>query len=172
MSGDSSQPVSDYERRRRRVLWTLPSGLYVVGSRAGDALNAMTLNWAMQVSLQPKQLAISVLNTAYTHKLITHGGVFALSILRREDKALVRKFVKPVTVDYDAETLNGFSFVTKLSGAPVLGAAAAYVDCEVRQSVNVGDHTLFIGEVIDAGFSGDEEFEVLRMEDTRMNYGG
>ena len=35
-----------YDRLRRRVLWTMPSGLYVVGSRDGDRRNAMTLNWS------------------------------------------------------------------------------------------------------------------------------
>jgi flavin reductase (DIM6/NTAB) family NADH-FMN oxidoreductase RutF len=42
----------------------------------------------------------------------------------------------------------------------------------VRNPVDCGDHTFFIGEVVDAGFSKPEETPVLRMEDTRMNYGG
>ena len=48
----------------------------------------------------------------------------------------------------------------------------AYVDCEVRQAVDVRHHTLFLGEVVDAGFSQAEDTPVLRMEDTRMSYGG
>lgn len=36
----------DYDKLRRRVLWTLPYGLYVVGSRAGSQRNLMTLNWS------------------------------------------------------------------------------------------------------------------------------
>jgi flavin reductase (DIM6/NTAB) family NADH-FMN oxidoreductase RutF len=40
----------EYDRLRRRVLWSMPSGLHVVGSRAGDRRNAMTLNWAVTVS--------------------------------------------------------------------------------------------------------------------------
>ena len=39
-------------------------------------------------------------------------------------------------------------------------------------AVDTGGHTLFIGEVVDTGFQKDEETPVLRMEDTRMNYGG
>ena len=35
-----------------------------------------------------------------------------------------------------------------------------------------GEHTFFAGEVVEAGFLADESTEVLRMEDTRMNYGG
>ena len=58
------------------------------------------------------------------------------------------------------------------SGAPILDMAVAYLDCEVRQAVPCGLHTLFVGEVVDAGFQKAEDTPVLRMEDTRMNYGG
>ncbi len=84
----------------------------------------------------------------------------------------MRKFSKPVEVDTAAMTLNGFPFHDGQTGAPILDQAPAYIDCEVRQTVDVGNHSLFIGEVVDAGFQADEETEVLRMEDTRMNYGG
>jgi len=46
------------------------------------------------------------------------------------------------------------------------------IECEVRQPVEVGNHTLFLGEIVNAAFLKDEETPVLRMEDTRMNYGG
>ncbi len=166
------QDADEYDKRRRRVLWTMPSGLYVLGTRAGDRRNGMTLNWATQVSFDPKLVAVSVEMGAFSHELLTEGGVFALSIVDREDRAIVRKFTKPVEVDPEARTLNGFAFHDGLSGAPVLDQAAAYVDCVVRQQVDVGDHTLFLGEVVDAGFQKPEDTGVLRMEDTRMNYGG
>jgi flavin reductase (DIM6/NTAB) family NADH-FMN oxidoreductase RutF len=75
-------------------------------------------------------------------------------------------------VDEAAMTLNGFPFRDGLSGAPILTQAAAYADCAVRQTLDCGGHTLFVGEVVDAGFQKDEETPVLRMEDTRMSYGG
>ena len=64
----------------------------------------------------------------------------------------MRKFTKPVEVDLDAHTLNGFPFHDGVTGAPILDQAVAYVDCEVRESVGLGEHTLFIGEIVDAGF--------------------
>jgi flavin reductase (DIM6/NTAB) family NADH-FMN oxidoreductase RutF len=168
VEGEEAQ--DEYDRLRRRVLWTLPSGLYIVGSRAGERRNGMTINWVSQVSFDPKLVAISVEKTAFTHELITEGQVFALNTVSREDRAIVRKFTKPVEVE--GNMLNGFPFHDGVTGAPILDQAPAYVDCEVRQAVEVGNHTLFIGEVVDAGFQTAEETEVLRMEDTRMNYGG
>jgi flavin reductase (DIM6/NTAB) family NADH-FMN oxidoreductase RutF len=161
-----------YDKLRRRVLWTMPSGLYVIGSRHGDRLNLMTANWVTQVSFDPKLVGVSVEKEAVTHGLITEGRAFSVNVVSREDRAIVRKFTKPVEVDMVASTLNGFPFHAARTGAPILDQAVAYVDCAVAQAVDVGDHTLFLGEVVDAAFQQDEGVEVLRMEDTRMSYGG
>lgn len=169
---ETDEQKDEYDKLRRRVLWKMPYGLYVVGSRAGDRRNLMTLNFATQVSFEPKLVGIGVEKEAFTHELISEGGVFSLNMVSREDRAIVRKFVKPVEEDADG-TLNGFAVHAGRTGAPILDQAVAYVDCEVRQPVDCGGHTFFIGEVMDAAFSvEDEETEVLRMEDTRMSYGG
>jgi flavin reductase (DIM6/NTAB) family NADH-FMN oxidoreductase RutF len=170
---ETDEQKEEYDKLRRRVLWKMPYGLYVVGARDGDERNLMTLNWATQVSFDPKLVGIGVEKDAYTHKLISNGGVFSLLILDREDRAIVRKFVKPVEADVEARTLNGFAFHDGVSGAPILDQAVAYADCRVTNPVDCGGHTFFIGEVIDARFqTGNEEVDVLRMEDTRMSYGG
>lgn len=170
--GDDDEARVDYDKLRRRVLWSLPYGLYVLGSRDGDRRNLMTINWVTQVSFEPKQVAVGVEKTAFTHELVAAGGVFCLNTVARDDRAIVRKFTKPVEHDAAAGTLNGFAFHDGVTGAPVLDQAAAFVDCEVRQAVDCGGHTLFIGEVVDCDFQRAEDTEVLRMEDTRMSYGG
>jgi flavin reductase (DIM6/NTAB) family NADH-FMN oxidoreductase RutF len=167
----------EYDRLRRRVLWLMPSGLYLLGSRAGEVDNLMTLNWASQVSLDPKLIAVSVVQAALTHRLVDEGRAFALTILDREDVAVVRRFVKPAQAGPGISELNGFPVRRATTGAPILVQAAAWLDCRVTQRVPVGDHTLFIGEVVDAGTRPTAEDSpapggVLRMEDTRMNYGG
>jgi flavin reductase (DIM6/NTAB) family NADH-FMN oxidoreductase RutF len=117
-------------------------------------------------------VGIGVEKSAFTHELITEGRVFSLNIIDREDRAIVRKFTKPVEVDLEARTLNGFPFPDGRTGAPILDASPAWIDCEVRSEVDCGGHTLFLGEVVDAGFAKAEDTPVLRMEDTRMSYGG
>lgn len=169
---ESADDQETYDRLRRRVLWTLPYGLYVVGSRHLEETNGMTLNWATQLSFDPKLIGIGVEKPALTHRLIADGGVFSLCTIDREDRAIVRKFTKPVEVDRDAMTLNGFAFHDGATGAPILDQAVAYLDCEVRQALDFGEHTFFVGEVVDCAFQADEDTPVLRMEDTRMNYGG
>jgi flavin reductase (DIM6/NTAB) family NADH-FMN oxidoreductase RutF len=162
---------AEYDKLRRRVLWTFPSGLFVIGSRAGERRNLMTANLVTQVSFEPKLVSVSVEEDAITHQLIAEGGAFVVNVLDREDRAIVRKFTKPV--DVEGSSANGFPFTdAPVTGCPVLETAVAYVDCRVWKTVEVGTSTLYIGEVVDAGFQKPEDTPILRMEDTRMNYGG
>jgi flavin reductase (DIM6/NTAB) family NADH-FMN oxidoreductase RutF len=185
-----SDPDS-YDRMRRRVLWSMPSGLYVVGTRAGGRRNLMTISWVTQVATDPKLVGIGVESSSVTHGLLLEGGVFALSLLARRQRALVRRFAKPVDeCDVDdatgAGTMEGNAVHAASTGAPVLDVAVAWIDCEVRHVLPLGSHGWFVGEVVDCaevgpGPPGATEPEsgaepgsegVLRMEDTRMNYGG
>jgi flavin reductase (DIM6/NTAB) family NADH-FMN oxidoreductase RutF len=169
---ETPEAQEEYDKLRRRILWTLPYGLYVVGSRSGERRNLMTLNWATQVSFDPKLVGISVEKSAVTHRLIAEGRSFALNTVARDDRAIVRRFTKPVEHDPAAGTLNEFPFHDGPTGAPILDQAPAWVDCAVREEVDCGDHTFFIGEVVGCGFQQAEDTPVLRMEDTRMSYGG
>ena len=172
-----------YDKQRRRVLWSLPSGLYVIGSHGvldgAPRWNLMTANQVVQVSTEPKMVAVGVDATALTCALIRAGGAFAVSFVDREDRALVRRFVKPVL---DVDPFFGGSprgdgrggRVIVATGAPILAAAPAWIDCALRHEVALGSHVLFVGEVLDVGGRTDDTDAraVLRMEDTRMNYGG
>lgn len=167
------------DRLRRRVLWALPTGLYVIGSRSGGRVNLMTANLVVQVSVEPKLVAVAVDATAVTHSLVEEGGSFSVSLLSREDRAVVRRFVKPavaddVAVDEDGSVtaVGGEAVEAHVTGAPVLSRAVAWLDCAVRHRVALGSHTLFVGEVVGVGGPDEDVPAVLRMEDTRMNYGG
>ena len=166
---DGQEP-DEYDRRRRRILWSLPTGLYVLGSRAAGQRNLMTLNWATQVATDPKLVSVSVEKAALTHRLVSEGRIFSLNVLSRSDRAVVRRFVKPLEDSGDPSQLAGFAVREATTGAPILDLAVSWLDCRIRQDIDCSSHTLFLGEVVDCGGAGSEE--LLRMEDTRMNYGG
>jgi flavin reductase (DIM6/NTAB) family NADH-FMN oxidoreductase RutF len=171
-----------YDRLRRRVLWSFPTGLFVVGSTGvldGEPRhNLMTANLVVQVATRPKLVAVAVEVGAVTARLIQAGGCFAVSVLAREDRAVVRRFVKPVTEvtlgdDGQPVAMAGEPVTTATTGAPILAGAPAWVDCRLHSADELGSHTLFVGEVVDVGGPpGDDAPPVLRMEDTRMSYGG
>jgi flavin reductase (DIM6/NTAB) family NADH-FMN oxidoreductase RutF len=182
--------ADEYDRLRRRVLWSLPTGLFVIGSRAGDRRNLMTANWVMQVAVTPKLVAVSVERGSVTAGLIAEGGGFSVSVLDRADRAVVRRFVKPVAeIETDghgmAVAMQGIPVREVEGGLPRLESAVSWLSCRVRHTGNWGaegdappaSHVLFVGEVVDAGeehpVGADGEAPgILRMEDTRMNYGG
>ena len=190
----SSDDLEAFDRLRRRVLWALPSGLFVVGSRAAGTRNLMTCNWVMQVATTPKLVALAVESDSMTRDLIERGGSFSVSLLTRSDRGLVRRFVKPVR---DTETdaagvatsMQGEPVIEVANGLPCLAKSVAWLACSVRSIVDwdglqppeagllPASHVLVVGEVLAAGetdrlASPEDEDAVLLMTDTRMNYGG
>ena len=195
MSGNGTAgDLEAFDRLRRRVLWALPTGLFVVGSRAGDIRNLMTCNWVMQVATSPKLVAVAVEAESTTRDLIERGGSFSVSLLARSDRGLVRRFVKPVRdVDTDAAgvatSMQGEPVVEVDNGLPCLATSVAWLTCSVRSIVSwdglqltekgqsAPSHVLVIGEVRAVGESDrlaspHDDDAVLSMTDTRMNYGG
>ena len=175
-TGDPPANIDDeLDRHRRRVLWALPTGLYLIGSRHGEEVNTMTANLVVQVCMEPKLVGVALEHDSVTARLVSAGGGFTISLLSRADRDVVRRFVKPVK---DVER-SPDGAVLALSGQPVtevgperrpvLASAAGYLDCRLTNAVPLGSHTLCIGEVVEVG---GEPSEVLRMEDTRMHYGG
>ncbi len=174
---DAQADPGEFDRHRRRVLWALPTGLYLIGSRHGDEVNLMTANLVVQVCMEPKLVGVALEHHSRTAGLVEAGGGFTISILARTERDVVRRFVKAVTderVERDGDgavlALSGHP-VTEVgpSRRPVLASAAGYLDCRLTSATPLGSHTLCIGEVTEVG---GEPSEVLRMEDSRMHYGG
>ena len=191
--GPGDPDPGEFDRLRRRVLWAMPTGLFVVGSRAGERRNLMTCNWVMQVATTPKLVAVAVEAGSLTRDLVEQGGTFSVSLLARSERSLVRKFVKPVrdvTLDGGgvAVAMQGEPVVEVVGGLPCLAASVAWLACRVRTVdtwdglVDDGDagvaasHVLVVGEVVAVGGSdrlgGSADDAVLSMDDTRMSYGG
>ncbi len=152
-----------------RITWKIPNALALVGSRSGDERNAMTTSWITQLSMEPVLIGVGVDNSAVTHRLITEGGSFTVNLWDAANTRVFVKFSKPAL--YEDSALNGRSVREATTGAPVFDEALAWLDCEVRHSLDLGTHTLFVGEVVDGGIN-DDEARVASMSDTRMKYGG
>lgn len=152
-----------------RVTWKIPNALALVGSRSGDERNGMTTSWITQLSMAPVLIGIGVDNSAVTHRLIAEGGSFTVNLWDAEETKVFVKFSKPAT--YEDGALNGRPVRDGVTGAPIFEEAIAWMDCEVRQQHDLGTHTLFIGELVDASINDDDK-RPASMSDTRMKYGG
>ena len=152
-----------------RVTWKIPNALALVGSRSGDERNAMTTSWITQLSMEPVLIGVGVDNEAVTHRLISQGGSFTVNLWDATDTRVFVKFSKPARDD--GATLNDRPVHAATTGAPVFDEAIAWLDCEVRHTIDLGTHTLFVGEVVDAAVTNDD-VRPASMSDTRMKYGG
>jgi flavin reductase (DIM6/NTAB) family NADH-FMN oxidoreductase RutF len=152
-----------------KVTWKIPNALCLLGSRSGDQWNGMTQSWVTQISMEPVLIAASVDKNAVTHRLVEESGVFTVNLWNAEDTRPFVKFSKPAAKE--GMTLNDRPIREGETGAPIFEEAVAYLECEVRNAIDVGTHTLFLGEVVAAGVA-DDEAEVAAMSHTRMKYGG
>lgn len=151
------------------VTFKIPNALALVGSRAGDEWNGMTTSWITQVSQEPVMIGIGVDNDAVTHRLIADGGSFTVNLWNAENTRPFVKFSKPA--QRDGATLNGYAITEGQTGAPIFDDAIAWMECEVRNAVDCGTHTFFVGEIVAAGVN-DDDARPAAMSDTRMKYGG
>ena len=172
----SDDTDDERDRHRRRVLWALPTGLYLVGSRFEDTVNLMTANLVVQVCLEPKLVAVAIEAESVTAGLVDRSGAFTVCLLSRQDKDVVRRFVKPVhevvrSAEGDRDRHVRARGARGRPGPPARtgDARRATSVCAVVRHEALGSHTLYIGEVEEVG---GEPADVLRMEDTRMHYGG
>jgi flavin reductase (DIM6/NTAB) family NADH-FMN oxidoreductase RutF len=129
----------------------------------------------VQVCIEPKLVGVALERDSVTLRLVTAGGAFAVSLLSRDDRDPVRRFAKPVT---DVERSSDGAVLAMSDQPvievgphrlPVLGSSVGSLTCALTKAEQLGSHTLCIGEVSDVR---GEPTEVLRMEDTRMHYGG
>ena len=153
-----------------KVMWAIPNVLCLVGSRAGAERNGMTTSWVTQVSMEPVLVAVSVDSNALTNRLIREGGSFSVNLWDRDDTSVFRRFSKPA--EDDGSALNGYAVRDGSTGVPIFEDAIAWFECRLHDTIDVGTHDVFLGEVIDAAIGDGAETIVARMEDTRMKYGG
>lgn len=166
----TEQAIPDVETINK-VMWQIPNALCLLGSHSDDEWNGMTQSWVSQVSMRPVLIAVSVDASAVTNRLIRGGGAFSVNLWDQADTRVFVKFSKPATKD--GEMLNGRSIRVGVTGVPIFTEAVAFAECAVVETIELGSHDLFIGEVVSAGFhDGREGTPVASMADTRMKYGG
>ena len=135
----------------RNALFSISYGLYVLSTKYENKDNACIINTAMQVTDNPKQVAIAVNKVNYTHEMILKSGVFNLSILTTETPFSVfenfgfhsgRDTEKFENFDNKERQNNGVYCLTDYTNAVICAKVVTKIDC--------GTHYLFIGDVTEA----------------------
>jgi flavin reductase (DIM6/NTAB) family NADH-FMN oxidoreductase RutF len=145
------------------VARALLHGVYILTSRDSERSNGMTAAWISQVSFRPLLVSAAVAPERYTHELIERSGYFAINALYEGQAELARNF--GFRSGRKVDKFQNVAHHPAANGSPVLDEAAAYLECRVMDRVTVGDHTLFIGEVVDGALLKDRETLPFRWGD-------
>ncbi len=140
-----------------KALHNISYGIYVLASKSGDKINAQIANSAIQVTSEPARILVSVNKQNLTHEFIQKSGYFSLSVLSQD---ATMKFIGNFGFKSgrDVNKFENINYNTGKSGVPVVtDYAVCYIEAKVVSTFDVGTHTLFIGEVIDADVIGHGE---------------
>ena len=134
----------------RKAMGRFATGVTVVTTGADGEVHGMTANAVTSVSLEPMMLLLCVDKDADSHEILSRAGVFAVNILSDNQQEISNRFA--IKDDAGTHSLDGVPHTIGMTGAPILEGALAYLDCRTVTEQEAGDHTIFIGEVVDAGF--------------------
>lgn len=133
-----------------KALHQISYGLYVIGARKGDRLNAQIANTVIQVCSEPVTIAVCINKNNLTHDFIKESRAFSVSILA-QDTPLNFFGNLGFKSGREIDKLKDTKYKIGETGAPVvLDNALAYLETKVISEADTRTHTIFIGEVVEA----------------------
>jgi flavin reductase (DIM6/NTAB) family NADH-FMN oxidoreductase RutF len=143
-------------------LKTLTYGLYIVTVNFNDQRNTMVASWVSQVSYEPPRIMVAVKKTRLTHTLLLKAASFGLMVVQRGKERELPRFKG----DDPGKKFDGQNILMGKSGTPLLLGYLAAFDLTMIDTVDAGDHTIFIGEVTEVHVDFDDTLPA-----TTLDYG-
>jgi flavin reductase (DIM6/NTAB) family NADH-FMN oxidoreductase RutF len=156
------------DEAKKQALRKMTYGMWVLTAGKGDDLEGSSVTWVMQTSFNPPLVTVAVKSDSHLAQVVERHQAFALHLLTKEQKALAEAFTRPTTVG--GGKIGGLAFKPG-TVAPLLEGFPAWIEAKVTDVVRRGDHSLFVGQVVEAGVS-DEKAQPLVLADVGWNYGG
>jgi flavin reductase (DIM6/NTAB) family NADH-FMN oxidoreductase RutF len=128
------------------ALGKVPSGLFVLTARNGEAEAAMLASWVQQCAFKPPAVTVAVKQGRAVGAWLVPGARFTLNVLEEGNKALLRHFGKGFEPGQPA--FEGIATKPPASGGTLLADALAYLDCVVTARHPAGDHDLIVATVV------------------------
>ena len=133
-----------------KAMYKLSYGLFVLTAKDGDKDNGCIINTAIQAASTPNQMSICVNKANYTHDMIAKTGIFTVSIISQKAKFdLFKRF--GFQSGRNAEKFEGFANYERGANGLlyITEGANAYISVKVDKTVDLGSHTMFVGEITD-----------------------
>jgi flavin reductase (DIM6/NTAB) family NADH-FMN oxidoreductase RutF len=159
------------EDAKKTALRMIPYGMYVLTSKSKDGkeISAATVNWLTQTSFSPPLVAVGVKGDSGAHSHITDTGVFAVNVIGKDQLDVAFNFFK--SHEREGDSIGGQAFTAgPETGCALFTGSPAWWECKVVGQLDQGDHTLFLGEVLEAGVNAEDQ--TILMREHNLNYGG
>ncbi len=156
------------EQAKKTVLRMFNYTLVAVTAPSPEGGHGWTANWVAQAAFDPPMLSITVENDSRALGLVREAGVFAVNVLPSGSRDLAGQLGRRSRTN--PEKFQGVAVEMGATGCPLLVDALGSVECRVTAEVPAGDHTLFLGEVVDAHVR--REGTPLTMTETGFKYYG
>jgi flavin reductase (DIM6/NTAB) family NADH-FMN oxidoreductase RutF len=156
---------------KQTVLRHLTYGLYALTvKREGDE-HGITANWVSQASFEPPMVVVAVESTSKMIEMIRDAHHFAISVFHEGQRDVAEKLGRGPGAGASPKLKGIKTKPGPVSGAPVLADALGWVECRVVATLPSGDHTLVLGEVVEAGVE-HEAARPLTLQDSGLKYTG
>jgi len=154
----------------KNILRLFNYGLFIATSASAEGPRGATVSWATQVSFEPKLIAVAMRKGTAICEAVQASRRFTLHVVGAHQPDFAKAFFKaPLGADGE---MGGYRYGINERGVPILGAAAAWLECEVVEEANQsGDHAIFIASIVD-GDAPVPGVEALALRDTPWHYGG
>lgn len=135
----------------RNVMGHFATGVTVITTKdkTGKPFG-LTANAFTSLSLNPPLALICIDKKVQCYYCFDESKVFAANILNEGQEQLSRRFATK-----GIEKFGGIKWHTGMNGLPLLDDAIGYIECEIVKSYDGGDHTVYVGEVVNATAAGD-----------------
>lgn len=132
------------QRMFRDTMGRFATGVTVVTWDDGERQRGLTANAVSSLSLDPPLLLVCVDRKSTAHPQLASAQAFAVNILAADQVDVSNAFAR-----HGVEDMGEVAYSTRQSGAPIIDGALAWVECEIAERLEGGDHTIYIGRVID-----------------------
>jgi flavin reductase (DIM6/NTAB) family NADH-FMN oxidoreductase RutF len=137
----------------RRTLGSFATGVAITTTLDSSGVpKGFTANSFTSVSLDPPLVLVCVDKAASCYPAFAATAHFAINILHEAQQHLSRAFASKL-----ADKFADVPWVSGVTGSPIFPDSTAWLDCELFNRVEAGDHLILIGKVLNFGHSPEKQ---------------
>ncbi len=147
--------MDEARRQLAATLGRIPSGLFILSARRGQAETGVLTSWVQQCAFAPPQISVALQCDRPIIAWLTAGAAFTLNILDDSQTDMIAHFGRGFALTEPA--FEGLEVERPENGGPVLREALAYLACRITGRCPAGDHELFLAEVQDGRVLSEDQ---------------